>query len=72
MYIELDGRTDAKKLKLKAEMIEGELIITEEDGGWSVIALRVVNDKLVLVRYVSIQDTRIQTDRNGRIEEVPE
>ena len=72
MYIELDGRSDDKKLKLKAEMVEGELVITEEDEGWSVIALKIVKDKLVLVRHVSISDKRISTDKDGRIEEVPE
>ena len=72
MYIELAGRSDAKKLKLKAEMVEGELVITEEDEGWSVIALKIVKDKLVLMRYASISDKRISTDKEGRIEEVPE
>ena len=51
MYIELDGQPVGEKLRLKAKMVEGELVITEEDEGWSVIALRVVCGKLVLVRY---------------------
>ena len=52
---------------------DGNEISIESDGeGWCIVGLKVVDEKIHLIRYGSIGDKRVATDSHGRIEEVKE
>ena len=52
---------------------DGNEVRIESDGEeWCIVGLRVVDEKVHLVRYSSVGDNRIATDSYGRIEETEE
>ena len=72
LKIELNEEKNYELAKLSAKLIDGDLVITDETAGWSLIALRIVDGKINLVRYNSIADKNYNTDKQGRLVEVPE
>lgn len=73
MYIELQGQENEEKvLRLKVYITDGELRIETVDREWNILALRIVDEKLSLVRYTDVGDKRIATNDSGQIEEVTE
>ena len=48
----------------------GELVLESDD--WSILGLRLVDGKVNLVRYLSINDKNFNTNSDGQLEEVDE
>lgn len=52
--------------------VDGDTLVLQDENGWSVVGLKVVDNKIKLIRYSSIEDDAYETDSNGRVEETEE
>jgi hypothetical protein len=67
------GEPTKTYVKLKAELVNGDLVISDVNAGWSLIALRVEDGKISLVRYRSVGNKNYNTEKDtGKLVEVPE
>ena len=56
-------------LTLRLRHDENDVIVEDADHGWDIVSLRVVNGKLSLVRYTSINEPSLYNlDEEQRIE----
>lgn len=50
----------------------GELVVEDAREDWSVVGFRIVDGKIKLIRYTSIEDENYSINKDGQIEEVEE
>ena len=70
MKLRLEDESDVKTFSIRLE--DDGLTLVDSKEGWEIVSLRVVDGKIALVRFESINDSAYLTDNNGRIKEVEE